>query len=79
MSKVYSPETINMLKCWVINTPPQISKNISIIDDEKKIEKKEIKIISPQTYEIIKYWISKSPPAEMFLKKRKSSIENLKL
>tara|TARA_Y100000385_G_C12867729_1_gene540079 strand:+ start:511 stop:741 length:231 start_codon:yes stop_codon:yes gene_type:complete len=76
MSNKYSPETLSIIKLWVVNTPP--SPSILQKKESADIYKQEITKLTPDTFNIIKSWIEKTPPKNIFQKKRKS-LEEFKL
>ena len=72
----FSPDTLNIIKMWVTNTPPTEQEIIKIQEEKKIIEEK--KILTPETYGILKSWIEKTPPSNMF-KRNSKNIEKLNL
>ena len=72
----FSPDTLNIIKMWVTNTPPT-EHDIMKIQEEKKIVE-EKKILTPETYGILKAWIEKTQPSNIF-KRNSKNIEKLNL
>lgn len=77
MSNKYSPETLSIIKLWVVNTPPTKSNLQEIKKEENDINKDIIKL-TPESFNILKNWIDKTPPQNIFQLRRKS-LEEFKL